>query len=135
LVDSYARKPLLLFGTGMFVAVFIGYYFALSVLFFVVLRFVHGLFWGLSTVSANTVAIDIIPSSRRAEGIGYFGVNTSIAMAVAPYIGVQIYEGSGFDALLTAALAMGCLAVVAAAFIRVPEREQVVTHGPLSLDR
>lgn len=135
LVDSYARKPLLLFGTCMFVAVFIGYFFAFTVLFFVVLRFVHGLFWGLSTVSANTVAIDIIPSSRRAEGIGYFGVNTSIAMAVAPFIGVRIYEGSGFPALLTAALAMGCLAVAAAAFIRVPEREPVVAHGPLSLDR
>ncbi|MDX9751398.1 MAG: MFS transporter [Flavobacteriales bacterium] len=135
LVDTYARKPMLLLGTALFVAVFVGYYFAVTVLFFVVLRFVHGLFWGLSTVSANTVAIDIIPSSRRAEGIGYFGVNTSIAMAVAPYIGVRIYEGSGFHALLTAALFMGALAVIAASFIRVPNKPHAPAHGPISLDR
>ena len=135
LVDSYARKPLLLFGTIMFVSIFIGYYFAFTVLFFIVLRFFHGLFWGLATVSANTVAIDIIPSSRRAEGIGYFGVNTNLAMAFAPFIGVKIYEGYGFHALISAALIMGFLAIVAAAFIKVPDREPLPEHAPISLDR
>ncbi|MBP8823347.1 MAG: MFS transporter [Flavobacteriales bacterium] len=134
-VDSYRRKPVLLFGTFMFVAIFAGYYYAATVLFFIVLRFIHGLFWGLSTVSANTVAIDIIPSARRAEGIGYFGVNANIAMAFAPYIGVKIYDGRGFHALITAALAMGVLAIVAAAFIRVPERPCIKEKAPLSLDR
>lgn len=135
LVDSYARKPLLLFGTIMFVSIFIGYYFAFTVLFFIVLRFFHGLFWGLATVSANTVAIDIIPSSRRAEGIGYFGVNTNLAMAFAPFIGVKIYEGYGFHALISAALIMGFQAIVAAAFIKVPDREPLPEHAPISLDR
>lgn len=135
LVDRYARKPLLLFGIAMYVAVFIGYYFAATVLFFIVLRFVHGLFWGLSTVSANTVAIDIIPASRRAEGIGYFGVNSNIAMALAPFIGVKIYDGYGFHALISAALFMGFLAVLAAAFIKVPRRECSTDHAPISLDR
>lgn len=135
LVDRYPRKPLLLFGTCMFVAIFTGYYFAATVLFLIVLRFIHGLFWGLSTVSANTVAIDIIPSDRRAEGIGYFGVNANVAMAIAPFIGVKIYDGQGFQALITAALLMGMLAIVAASFIRVPERPCIKEKAPLSLDR
>jgi MFS family permease len=66
LVDIYSRKPLYLLGLVFFVVMFIGYYFVVTVLFFVILRFIHGLFWGISTVSANTIAIDIIPSSRRA---------------------------------------------------------------------
>ncbi len=56
LVDVYARKPLLIFGLSLFVLVFAGYYFVSTILFFVVIRFIHGLFWGLSTVSVNTVA-------------------------------------------------------------------------------
>ncbi|MCB0773678.1 MAG: MFS transporter [Flavobacteriales bacterium] len=135
MVDRWPRKPMLLLSTLMFVLAFTGYYFAFTVVFFIALRFVHGLFWGLATVSANTVAIDVIPSARRTEGIGYFGVNMNVAMALAPYIGVKIYHGRGFPALVTAALAMGVLSIAAAAMIRLPKRPPVVARGPVSLDR
>lgn len=136
LVDSYERKPLLIIGTLLFVLTYFGYYYAVSVAFFVTLRFVHGAFWGLSTVSANTVAIDIIPSSRRSEGIGYFGVNTNIAMAMAPYIAVYIYDAYGFDFLVTCALLMGLLSVLVALFIQTPKRDHKKDNvPPISLDR
>ncbi len=135
LVDTFPRKRMLLLATLLFVLAFIGYYFAITVAFFILLRFVHGLFWGLSTVSSNTVAIDIIPPARRAEGIGYFGVSMNLAMALAPYLGVTIYDAHGFHILVTAALAMGLLSVAAILFIRVPERPCPVEHAPISLDR
>lgn len=134
-VDVFQRKPLLLLGTTFFVALFIGYYFALTVLFFVILRFFHGMFWGLSTVSANTVAIDIIPASRRAEGIGYFGVNSNIAMAIAPYIAVNIYDAYGFHVLISCALGMGILSIVIVSFIKVPIRKKLDKIPPMSFDR
>lgn len=137
LVDVYPRKLLYLFGIICFISIFFGYYFAVTVGFFIILRFVHGLFWGLSSVSANTLAIDIIPSSRRAEGIGYFGVNMNIAMAIAPFFAIQVYEEKGFDYLITLAIIMGLLAISVIFFIRVPVRpappERTVT--PISLDR
>lgn len=134
-VDVYARKPLFLLGISLFISAFFGYYFATTVMFFVVLRFVHGLFWGLSTVSANTVAIDIIPASRRAEGIGYFGVNTNIAMAVAPFVAVNIYDTYGFQMLIHCALIMGFLAIIVVCFIKVPVRQKLDKIPAMSLDR
>jgi predicted MFS family arabinose efflux permease len=134
-VDIFNRKKLLLVGVACFVAIYVGYYYAATVLFFVILRFVHGLFWALSTVSANTVAIDIIPSHRRAEGIGYFGINTNIAMAIAPYIAVNIYESFGFQALITMALIMGSLSIVTLFFLKLPIRVPKRDHAPISLDR
>lgn len=134
-VDAYSRKPLLFFGVILFVATYIGYYFAFTVLFFVILRFIHGMFWGLSSVSMNTVAIDLIPSSRRAEGVGYFGVNMNIAMAVAPYIAVWIYETYSFQILITCALGMGILSIIALFFIHVPIRPRIDEVPPISLDR
>lgn len=134
-VDVFQRKPLLLIGIVFFVALFIGYYFALSVLFFVILRFFHGMFWGLSTVSANTVAIDIIPASRRAEGIGYFGVNSNLAMAIAPYIAVNIYDAYGFNMLISCALGMGILSILVISFIKVPIRKKLDKIPPMSFDR
>jgi len=134
-VDIFDRKKLLLIGISMFVAIYIGYYFAFTVLFLFVLRFVHGLFWGLSTVSANTVAIDIIPASRRAEGIGYFGVNSNLAMAIAPFIAVKIYDAYGFPTLISSALFMGILSILVVALIKVPKREKCKTIPAPSFDR
>ena len=135
LVDIYARKPLLLFGLTIFVSMYVGYYFAYTVMFFIVLRFFHGLFWGLSSVSANTIAIDVIPSSRRAEGIGYFGVNMNLAMAVAPFIAVAIYDSYGFNNLVTSALIMGILGIIVALLIHPPQRPLQDKSIKLSADR
>jgi len=137
LVDSYPRKAVYLIGICLFMATFVGYYFAVTVALFVALRFIHGLFWGLTSVSANTVAIDIIPSSRRAEGIGYFGVNMNIAMATAPFLAIYIYEGRGFMYLISIAIALGLLAIIVVSFIKVPSRPIVppAEKTTLSLDR
>src|SRR5690606_28917034 len=134
-VDVYARKPLFLFGLTVFIATFFCYYFALTILFLVILRFIHGMSWALATVSANTVAIDIIPASRRAEGIGYFGVNTNIAMAIAPFMAVNIYDSYGFHFLISCALLMGFFSILVVIFIKVPKRENLDKIPPLSLDR
>lgn len=134
-VDVYQRKPLFLFGLVFFIAIYLGYYFAATVTFFVILRFIHGLFWGLTTVSSNTVAIDIIPASRRAEGIGYFGVNTNIAMAIAPFIAVNIYEEKGFNFLISCALTMGIAAIIAVSFIKIPKRKTLDKIPTMSFDR
>lgn len=134
-VDVYSRKPLYMLGVSFFVMMFFGYYFAATVAVFVILRFAHGLFWGLTTVSSNTVAIDIVPSSRRAEGIGYFGVTMNIAMAFAPFIAVEIYNKFGFDTLVSVAIGMGILAILAVIQIKVPQRKRLDEVPPISLDR
>lgn len=135
LVDVYSRKPVLFIGVSLFVLTYFGYYFASTVMFFIALRFVHGMFWGVSSVSANTVAIDIIPSKRRAEGIGYFGVTMNLAMAIAPFIAVKIYDHYGFNILVSSALVMGGLAITAISLLRVPKREKLDKAPPISLDR
>ena len=135
LVDTISRKFLFLMSVILFVLTFVGYYFAITVGFFVILRFVHGIFWGISSVSSNTVAIDIIPTSRRAEGIGFFGVTMNIAMAIGPFIAVLIYDAYGFESLISASISMGVLAVVAITFIQVPPRIKAQEKQKISLDR
>ena len=135
LVDLYPRKLLYLIGIICFMFTFFGYFFAATVTFFIVLRFIHGLFWGITSVSANTVAIDIIPSSRRAEGIGFFGVNMNLAMAIAPFFAINIYNEKGFSYLIAVALIMGVLAILVVLFIKVPKRELIEKKQPISLDR
>lgn len=134
LVDLYSRKTILLLSFACYVCIFFGYFWATTVFVFVIVRFLHGATWGLSTVSSSTLAIDLVPSERRAEGIGYYGTFMNVAMAIGPFIAIHIYQTSGFDTLLKYAIAMGILGIIAVMLIKAPVRPKV-ERQKLSLDR
>lgn len=133
-VDTLPRKPLYLLAFSAFSLVFFGYLFAATVVLLVLVRFVHGITWGLTTVTGNTIAIDVIPSSRRGEGVGYFGLTLNIAMAIAPIVGTILYEHWGFAALIYGCLSSSALGVIIASRIK-PVPRPVQVHVPISLDR
>jgi len=54
--------------------------------------FVHGLFWSGLLTSAGAYVTDLMPASRRAEGIGYYGISTILAVAIAPAVGLWVYQ-------------------------------------------
>lgn len=125
LVDMYSRKTLLLIAFTCYVLIFLGYFWVTTVLLFVLIRFMHGLAWGLSTVSSSTLAIDVAPSKRRAEGIGFYGTFMNVAMAIGPFIAIHIYRNYGFPKLLQCAILMGTFGVIAVALINAPKRAPV----------
>lgn len=56
------------------------------------LALVQGVFWsGLLSASAAYMT-NMLPPQRRAEGIGYWGLSTMAAIAVAPTVGFWIYR-------------------------------------------
>lgn len=134
IVDLYSRKKVLLISFICYVAIFVGYFYAITVLIFVIVRFLHGVTWGLSTVSSSTLAIDLVPSARRAEGIGYYGTFMNVAMASGPFIAIHIYQTYSFQTLLFCAIFMGILGIIAVAFIKAPERPKV-EREKMSFDR
>lgn len=134
IVDLYSRKKILLISFICFVAIFSGYFFVTTVFFFIIIRFLHGITWGFTTVSSSTLAIDLVPSERRAEGIGYYGTFMNIAMAIAPFIAIHIYDLYGFQVLLGCAMCMGILGIIAVTLIKAPVRQKTV-RKKLSLDR
>ena len=89
-VDSFPRKVVLLVCYGLFAIFFGGYLIAGSLLSFCILRTLHGAPMGATTVANSTVAIDVLPSSRRAEGIGYYGLSNNLGTAIAPTVGMLI---------------------------------------------
>jgi len=91
-VDTFPRKTVLMVCYAFF-AVFFAGYLAVSTLFlFTIVRTLHGGPFGALTVSNSTVAIDVLPSTRRNEGIGYYGLSNNLAMAIAPTIGLFVYH-------------------------------------------
>lgn len=92
IVDTYDRKTILLLSYGLYAAFFLGYIVGGPLILFAVIRTLHGAPFGTVTVSNSTVAIDVLPSKHRAEGIGYYGLSNNLATAVSPMVGLFLYE-------------------------------------------
>ena len=135
-VDSFPRRTVLMICFGTFAIFFAGYLAASTLLLFTIVRTLHGGPFGALTVANSTAAIDVLPSSRRTEGIGYYGLSNNLAMAIAPTIGIWIYElTDSFEFLFWLALVVACAGWLVDATVKFPEKEIVRNKSKLSLDR
>ncbi len=135
IVDSFNRKKVLVTCFFFFFICFTGYVGAGTLLMFAIVRTIHGLPFGATTVANSTVAVDVLPSSRRNEGIGFYGLSNNLAMAVAPSTGIWIYGATGnFTLLFWISLGVALLGFWCSTAIRVPYRKPVEGKPHLSMD-
>lgn len=136
MVDSFNRKKVLLLCLSAN-CMFMGSYLVAGSLFlFTLFRTLHGGPFGACTVANSTVAIDVLPSSRRNEGIGFYGLSNNIATAIAPSIGIFIYQQTGrFEWLFWIAFAVSIVGLIADSMVDVPLKEIVKNKSKISLDR
>ena len=135
-VDSFPRKTVLMICFAAFSIFFAGYLAASTLLLFTVVRTLHGGPFGALTVANSTVAIDVLPSSRRTEGIGYYGLSNNLAMAIAPTIGIFVYRWTqSFELLFWIALVVACLGWLTDATVQLPAKEIQRNKSKLSMDR
>jgi predicted MFS family arabinose efflux permease len=136
LVDSYSRRVILLICYFFFFALFVGYLIAGTMTLFAIIRTVHGAPMGAVTVANSTCAIDVLPSSRRAEGIGYYGLSNNLATSIAPTVGLLIYDKIGnYDIIFLIALCAAVIGFVINATVHFPVKEIVPNKNPISFDR
>ena len=144
LVDTFPRKRVLMVCFGLFFIFFGGYLGASSLLLFTIVRTLHGAPFGALTVANSTMAIDVLPSSRRNEGIGYYGLSNNLAMAIAPMAAIYIYRlTDNFQLLFWLALIIAGFGMAVDAGIKPKEKPLGDGNGiaqksparPISLDR
>ena len=112
LLDRYDRKKILLAGLALTVAVAVIYHAATAILLLLFIRLAHGISFSIATTATGTLASDLLPRSRLGEGMGYFGLTTSLSMAVAPLIGLWLVGNAGFTALFNVAIIVAVIAIV-----------------------
>lgn len=136
IVDTFDRRKVLSLCFFVFFILFTGYIGAGTLLLFAIVRTLHGLPFGAVTVANSTVAIDTLPSTRRNEGIGFYGLSNNLAMAFAPSVGIWIYHATqNFQLLFWIALLMAFAGFLTVTSIKLPRREPVKEKRPMSLDR
>jgi len=112
LADLRGGKRLMLAGSAVLLLATLLYPRGDDALSFLGLRVLHGLGWAAFGTAASALVALIAPASRRGEAMGYYGMSTNVAMAIAPAVGVFIVErdGLGYPVLFAVSAALVLLA-------------------------
>jgi len=135
LLDMFKRKPIYTFAYFLFVLSFIGYPLASVVSMFLFLRIVHGFTFGMVTTAGNSLIVDIMPASRRGEGLGYFGVSNNLAMAIGPMISLFMHDFYSFDTIFYTAIGSGVLGFLVVFTIKSDKTFERSLKQPIAFDR
>lgn len=122
LLDRVKRKLVLIGGLAVFMAMLFSYALAHTIALVILVRLVHGLGWGFSGTSTATIAAGIIPRERFGEGMGWFSLANSLAMAVAPAAGIYVGMHYRLQSVFYLSSALAFVALCLAFFIRCPNR-------------
>lgn len=130
MLNNGKRKVILVAGLAGMALMPLGYM-AISVLSLVfIVRMVHGASLACSNTTSSTIATDIIPKERFAEGMGMFGVSTALATACAPALGLLLMDHIGYKILFLSATGFIIIAFILFLLLKVPKIS--VKKTPLS---
>lgn len=120
-MDGRGRRPVLLGGGLLGAVAALAYLMVGSVgpLLYAV-RIAHGLSEAMLFASLFAIAADLVPPSRRIEGLGIFGVSGLVPMAVGGAAGDTLIEAGGYDLLFATATALNVVAVALSLYVKEP---------------
>ncbi|HKY59522.1 MAG TPA: MFS transporter [Gemmatimonadota bacterium] len=101
-VDSRGRRPILLLGGLLVVAMSPLYIWFTALAAMIAVRIVHGIGLSAFTSGSTTLVADLSPAGRRTEFLSYLSIAGILAFALGPVAGIEIAERWGFRALFLA---------------------------------
>ena len=128
--DRIGHRTVLLVASAAIALITLAYAFMESVPAILALVFVQGFFWSGMLSASSAYMLSILPVARRAEGLGYAGMASIFALAVAPTVGFMIYKRGWFSLAMTC-IALNVLMFGIATFLG--SNRHPGPHPPLSL--
>jgi MFS family permease len=108
------------------------YFFPHSVPALLILRFCHGVGFGMATTAAGAIVADLIPDERKGEGMGYYGLTMNLAMVIGPFLGLTVMQQGGAIEMFIVNAACCLLAFIACLFVRLPKRDRAASSSAVS---
>lgn len=124
-MDELDRRKVLVVALIIFMVCSVLYFGVKSMALLLLLRFIHGIGFGMATTATGAIAIDLVPEERKGEGIGYYSLFMSLAMVLGPFLGLTVMELASSLLLFAICSLFAILAIICGIMIRVPKRPQM----------
>jgi MFS family permease len=125
LMQKVGKKAIFLTSLLIFLVASIFYLFTDSLTGLLIVRALHGIGFGMATTATGTIVADILPGSRRGEGMGYYSMSMNLAMVIGPFIGLQAINSWGTSTLFILAVIFAFLAVLTGGFMKIESEAEM----------
>ncbi|GAA0363931.1 MFS transporter [Bacillus horti] len=112
LLDRYGRRSFIIWGLLFFTLSMYLYDWVGTILMLMALRVLHGMSWAVSTTAVGTAVTDVIPPTRRGEGMGWYGIAMTVSMAIGPLLGIWIIQNFSFQNLFLFSTLLSLIALL-----------------------
>lgn len=120
----FGRKTTLIVGLTGFL-IFSGFYFIkFDVAMLLVVRFMHGFMMGMASTVLGTIIAQILPPTRRGEGIGYYSMSSTLGTAIGPFLAIWMMLHIGYHAIFILSSIIAMLCLIVAFFVKIPDLPQ-----------
>jgi MFS family permease len=114
IADSIGRRRMLVIASILFVVFSLAYGVVPWLPVVLIIAVIHGAIWSSILASASAIMTDFIPVSRRTEGLGYWGLAPTAAIAIAPAVGMHVHHFGWFALCAEIAVLSALMAIWAA---------------------
>nr|CCC56396.1 MFS family major facilitator transporter [Weissella thailandensis fsh4-2] len=114
-LEVLGRRQTLRVGIVLYFITTLMYLYMPSLMVLYIVRLLNGFFYGTVSTATNAIVTEYIPLSRRGEGINYYGLSTSLAAAIGPFLGMLLLQATSIDfivmmsSVILAFTVVGCL--------------------------
>ncbi|MEA1012702.1 MFS transporter [Bacillus cereus] len=98
------------------------YFIPQSIIGLLTLRFFHGIGFGMATTATGAIVADLIPESRKGEGMGYYGLTLNLGMTIGPLLGLTVMQQAGTNVMFIINTLCSLFALIAGLFVKLPKK-------------
>lgn len=120
-IEVIGRKKLLYGSLLLFLIATLLYFPANNLNLLLVVRFIHGIAFGVASTSISTSAMDLIPIERKGEGTSYFMLSPTAATALGPFIGLFIKQHADFKMIFVVCTFFSIVSIITTLFFKIPK--------------
>lgn len=112
-LEIYGRKAVLRYGALFYLATTMAYLYIPTITVMYAIRFLNGFAYGTVSTATNAIVTAYIPQEKNGEGINYYGLSTSLAAAIGPFIGMILMNFTNFYMIITFSIVLIAATTVA----------------------
>lgn len=119
-IGRIGSKKMLIGGITFFVLMTLLYFIPSNIYFLLIVRFLHGFGVGFATTATATIVAQVVPDSRKGEGISYFSLSVVLSTAIGPLIGIALINEFGYQSMFIFSLVVGLAGLPLALTVKEP---------------
>ncbi len=130
-LELIGRKKVLRYGAVFYLLTTIAYLFIPNMGVMYLVRLLNGFGYGTVSTATNAIVTAYIPKSRHGEGINYYGLSTSLAAAIGPFVGLVLLDKTDFRFIIFFSIILIFLTTIACLVFPVKNIEITKEHRAL----